>query len=234
MAQSVPALLREIHRLRRFVRDLQGEIDRVPRVLKAHQQKVAKQEQALRDAQDGLKKLKAHVLEREGNLKSTHQQLAKYEKQRNEAASKKEYDALQAEIVHTEGARQKIEEEILAGMMESDERTAQLPQLEALLKSARDELAAYQKEMEARVAQLKDELGRAQADLTGVEVKIPAAIRSTFDRLIKAFGPDAFAAVEGRICQQCRTAITAQNENDLRGGQFITCKNCARGLYLIE
>jgi len=234
MSQSIPALFRESHRLRRFIRDLQSEINRVPLTLKAHQQKVAKQEQALKDAQDSLKKLKAHVLEREATLKSTNQQKAKYEKQQNEVANKKEYEALQHEIDHTEQLRQQIEEEILTGMMDSDERTAKLPEFEAQLKSAREQLAAFQQEMEARVTQLKDELGRAQTDLDAVEAKVPTSIRSNFDRLIKAFGPDAFAAVEGRNCQHCRTSITIQAENELRGGQFVTCKNCARGLYLAE
>ena len=43
------ATLRELHHLRRHARDLQAEIERGPRTLKAQQAKVVKQEELLRD-----------------------------------------------------------------------------------------------------------------------------------------------------------------------------------------
>ena len=42
----IPTMFREIHRLRRHHRDLLTEIERLPRLLKAHQAKIAKQEHA--------------------------------------------------------------------------------------------------------------------------------------------------------------------------------------------
>src|SRR5919202_130820 len=92
------AILRELHRLRRHARDLQAEIDRGPRALKAQQDKVARQEEALREAQEVIKRLKVETHDKELTLRGKQQQIAKHERQLNEATSKKEYDALQAEI----------------------------------------------------------------------------------------------------------------------------------------
>jgi uncharacterized protein len=234
MPLTTSALFREMHRLRRFLRDLQEQIDESPRLLKAHQQRVAKQETALRDAVDGIKKQKAHIAQMESELKSTNQQVAKYEKQRNEAASKKEYDALQSEISHTQGKRQQQEDAILTAMLEVEERTAKIPDFEAQLKRAKDDLAGYESDMSSRMQRLKDESERARTELAGLEGEIPALLRPQIDRMVKAFGPDAFAAVKERTCQQCYTSITEQHYNELLQGKFVTCKNCARGLYLVE
>src|SRR5690242_3069240 len=106
-----PAVLfREIHRLRRFAHDLQEQIDRAPRQQKAQQAKVARQEELYRQAQDAIKHLKVDIHSKEVTLKTTHGQIAKYQKQLNEAESKKEYDALQHEINDARTACQRLEE----------------------------------------------------------------------------------------------------------------------------
>jgi len=234
MPLTMPQLLREMHRLRRHIRELGEEIELAPKVLKAHEQKVTKRQDALREAQEAIKKLKSQVAQKELDLKTTGQQLKKYEKQQNEAANKKEYDALQSEITHTQELRQKQEEEALAAMMEVDERTAKLPEFEAQLQQAKDELKGYQQEMDERIKRLKNEMAGAQKELGEAEAQIPALLRPAIDRMVKAFGPDAFASVKERTCQQCYTSITEQHHNELRAGRFVTCKNCARGLYLVE
>src|SRR5437773_1316484 len=92
---SGPAVLfREIHRLRRHIRELQDQVDRAPRVLKTQQAKVARQEEIQREGQDHLKKLKVSIHEKEVSLKATHGLVAKHLKQMETAESKKEYDAL--------------------------------------------------------------------------------------------------------------------------------------------
>src|SRR5437773_57690 len=96
---SAPApILKEIHRLRRHTQNLKSEIDRGPRLLKAQQGKVANREESVKETHEAVKKLKVASHEKEVLLKATLQQIDKHTKQLNEAAGKKEYDALQAEI----------------------------------------------------------------------------------------------------------------------------------------
>ena len=75
------AILREVHRLRRHAKDLQTEIERLPRQLNAQKGKVVRQEDVLKQAQEGIKKLKVSIHEKEVSLKSKHQEIAKREKQ---------------------------------------------------------------------------------------------------------------------------------------------------------
>src|SRR2546423_1555257 len=120
------ATLRELHRLRRHAKDLQEQIERTPKQIKIQQAKVARQEELYHAAQEELKNLKVQNIERESQLKSTHQVIAKKEKSRNEATSTKEYQVLQNDIANARKQSQQLEEEILAGIMAIEEKTAQL------------------------------------------------------------------------------------------------------------
>jgi predicted nucleic acid-binding Zn-ribbon protein len=232
---SGPAVLfREIHRLRRFARDLQEQIDRLPRQQKAQQAKVARQEEIQRQTQDAIKHLKVEIHGKEVALKSTHTQIAKYEKQLNEAGSKKEYDALQHEINDAKAACDRLEEEIFTGMTESEEKTAQLPELEKAVKQAKDEYAKFESGMQERLTGYQAQLTETRKQLQEQEAALPANLRTGYERNVAAQGPDALSAVQGQTCAACYTEITAQQYNELQQEMFVLCRSCGRILYLPE
>jgi len=72
------AILREIHRLKKNVKDLQGEIERAPRLIRAQHTKAVRQDELYHRAQESLKKLKVGIKEKEGTLRSIHQVIARY------------------------------------------------------------------------------------------------------------------------------------------------------------
>jgi predicted nucleic acid-binding Zn-ribbon protein len=229
------AIMREIHRLRRHARDLQNQIDLAPRQLKAHQTRVAREEEALREAQDGIKHLKVTTHEKEVTLKTTRQQIQKYEKQREEAGSKKEYDTFQAEIAAAQGKVRKLEDEILEVMVETEEQTGRLPEREQALQQARADLTRFEAEVQGRQADLAEQHRQALAQVAEVEAALPEGdVRGLYQRQVKARGEDALSPVENRTCMACYTEITAQQSQELRMEQLVFCKNCGRILYLPE
>jgi uncharacterized protein len=229
---TTPALLQEIHRLRKHIRELNNEIERAPRVIKAHQAKLLKQEDGLKERKDSIKKLKVTLNDKEGSLKSANQQLAKYEKQQNEAGNPKEFEALQHEIAHTQGIRQKLEEEILTLMSQLDEANEKLPKQEQELAKGKEDFKTFEKDSADRIIRLKEEIKLAEGELAKVELNVPSSIRVHFDRLVKAYGPDAFAKVDNRACQHCHSTITSEMSSQLQKDTFICCKSCGRALYL--
>jgi predicted nucleic acid-binding Zn-ribbon protein len=235
IAVAGPAtVLREIHRLRRHAKDLQSEMERVPRQLKVQQAKITRQEEAVREIQELLKKLKLQRLDRESQLKTTWQQIAKHEKQLNEAGSKKEYDALKVEIASDKKRCEGLENEILEAEMEIEEKTAQVPVLEQAVKQAKQEYAEAEKNARARQVSLGEQRDAVGQTIQQVEATLPNDVRPHYDRLIAARGEDALTTVENRTCMACYTEITAQAYNDLMLSQFVLCKSCGRALYLPE
>jgi predicted nucleic acid-binding Zn-ribbon protein len=227
-------ILREIHRLSRHAKELEREIERSPRLLKAQQTKVARQEETLREAQESLKHLKVAIHDKEVTLRGKNQEITKHERQLNEATSKKEYDALKAEIASERNACRKLEDDILNDMALSEERAAQLPELERAVQRAKDEVAQFDTANQARAADLKKELSQVSQNLQDIEATLPPDIQPTYQRLVTARGEDALAPVQNRTCTACYTEITAQNYNELVQAQFVLCKNCGRILYLPE
>lgn len=234
MSTPVPPLLRELHRLRKHLRELQSEIDLGPRVMKAQQAKLDAEEAAHKEAYEILKQLKLKQKEDEVSLKATEQQLSKFEAQIHSAGSAKEFDAKQHEIAYARKQKGELEDAILATMNEIEERTANTPNVEKRWADARREFEQYKIDAKERLERLRADQSASEAELAATEAKLPADVRGRYDRLVKSYGPDALAAVGGRSCQQCRRSITEQQRNDLVRGDFVCCSQCGRGLYLAE
>jgi len=226
------AIIREIHRLRSHARDLQTRIDFAPKQLKAQQNAVAKREEELKVTQENLKKLKVSIHEHEVSVKSADQQIKRYEQQLNDITSKKEYDALKVEIGAVKDKIGAIQDETLTAMGDLEERTAQLPALDAALKTAKAEFAAFERDYQAQLESWTKQRDDVAKQIGAEEAKLPADIRQQYDREVKSKGADAFASVENRICSACYTEITAQLGHNLLMHQFVMCRSCGRMLYM--
>jgi len=234
MSTPVPPILKELHRHRRHLRDLQSEIDLGPRVMKIRQQKLADEEKAHQYAHDTLKKRKLKLKEDEGSLKQVEERLLKLQADVNMAGSKKEYDAKLSEIQTATGKKGELEDAILATMTDIEERTAGLPNVEKRWADAKAEFEQYKQDAAERLERLLADQKATQAALAAAEAKLPPEVKGQYDRLIKSYGPDGLAGVAGRTCQQCRMSITEQLKNNLAGGLFVTCPQCGRALYPAE
>src|SRR5262245_13563435 len=227
-------VLREIHRLRRHIKDLTTRIDQGPKQIQVHHAAVTRCEENLKKTQDELKQLKIRTHDKEVSLRATTDQMKKYEKQLGDIISKKEYDAFKAELATCRATSDKLEDEILAALGEIEERQKKIPELEQTLAQARVQAAEFEKTHEGRKADLTRQRQEALAQLAGVEAQLPLDLKPQYDRLIGFKSEDALAVVENKTCQACYTEITAQNHNDLVSGRFILCKSCGRILYLPE
>lgn len=228
------AILRDLHRGQRQLRDLRELLDRLPHQLKAQRNKAAKQEDLLKQAQDALKRVKVTQMEKESALKTKTQQIDKYESQVNLVGSKKEFDALQHEIAHTKEVCRTLEDEILQAMTEVEERTTALPEIEKTAKAAREEFARFEATAKEKQTTLAAHVAEAQEKLKEIEKSLPEDQRSKYDRVTLSMGADGLAPVNGRTCMACSTEITEQSKNDLLSDRLIYCKSCGRILYMAE
>lgn len=232
MAVPVSRALKECHRLRRLLRDLQSEIDLGPRLSRDQLATRAEAEQAHAAAHAAVAALKLKIREDEVTLKQMAVQLAKFEKQLETAG--KEYDAKQTEIRHAKERIAATEEGVLASMEELDARTAALPDADAVWVEAQRQYDEDQAEGKERLDRLAAEHARASAELADVETLLPADAKAHYDRLVKRHGADALAAGTGKVCGHCRTTLTEQQKYDMQAGKFICCPNCGRALYAVE
>ncbi len=234
MSTAITSIFRELHRLRRHLRDLQSEIDLGPRVLKARQAALAAAEAAHKEAHDAVKRLKLKQKEDEGALKTTEQRLDRLHQQAMEVTTLKEIEAKKSEITQATAVKGDLEDRILATITEIEERTAKLPADDKAWADAQAEFKQSQLDAEARLQRMKEDQAECTAKLAETEATLPPDVKGEYARLVKAYGPDGLAAVKNKVCQQCRTTLTAQRMMDLQAGQFLRCTSCGRGLYPSE
>ena len=225
-------ILKELHRLRRHIKDLETKIEQAPKQLAVQQKKLAFQEEAFKQVQEHVKNMAIAIRDKEGSIKATQQQILKYEKQLDTAANRKEYDTLKAEIAQEKAHIIKHEDEILALMAETEDKTALLPEAEKTVQKARADFAQFDKDLQERLQRFAADKTQSQETLKTLEATLPEDIRALYDRHIAAKGMDTLAAVNGRVCSACYTEITSQMLSELKREMFMLCKNCGRMLYL--
>jgi predicted nucleic acid-binding Zn-ribbon protein len=225
------SVFREIHRLRRFIRDAQEQIDRIPRQRKAYQAKLAKAEQTLAEEKEAIKKLKVLGADREKTLKSTEEQISRYRTQLESASNKKISDALTLEIAAARERTSKLEDEILGSITEGEDRQAKVPELEAAVSAVRADLAKFEADIAPRKAMLDANVQQSQAQLAEQEKQIPDDLRDQYRRTVASQGADGFALAENGTCMGCHTEITRQVQMDLARDLFVMCRSCGRILY---
>ncbi|MDY3561195.1 hypothetical protein R5W23_002457 [Gemmata sp. JC673] len=231
---SVTSALRECHRLRVHLRNLQAEIDRGPRVLKGYQDDLDAARQAHKEHHDGITKLKLKQREDEGALKQTEARLAKIEEQLPGLTVQKEYTAKQHEIEMARTKKGELEDAILATITELEEKTAAVPAVEQAWAQAQADFKQLQIEAAERVAGMKADQVACTAELAKIEATLPPNVKKTYDSIVKVKGADAFAAAKARVCQGCRLSITEGQFLELTQGTFRTCGSCGKMLYPVE
>ena len=225
-------ILLEIHRLHILARDLQKRLDFAPKQLNAQQSVLGKREEELKQGHEAIKKAKITIHEHEVSVKAAQQQIKKYEQQIGDITSKKEYDALRHEIAGVNDKIRAIEDETLTAMMVLEELNGRIPALEEEVNKAKAELAAFEREFQAKLGDWTKARDEAAAQCGVEEAKLSEDVRTLYDRLVKAMGADALAAVEGKSCTFCFTELTAQAQHNVLLRQFVSCRNCGRILYL--
>ena len=228
---SVPATLRECHRLRVHLRDLQAEIDRGPRVMQAWRDdlETARREHAAH--YEAVTRAKLKQREDEGGLKQTDVRLAKLEEQLAGIGVTKEYAAKEHEIAHARAKKGELEEAIFASKTDLEERAAAVAAVEKKWADAQAEFAQFEADAAERLERMKADMDASAADLTRADATLPPEVKPTYDTIVRAKGPDGFAAAKARVCQGCRTSMTETEFTELRKGNFRTCTTCGRMQY---
>lgn len=229
---TVPHLLREAHRLRRHLRELKSEVDLGPRVLKIQEQKLSAGKLAHAAAHDHIQKLRLKIREDEVSLKQANTQLAKFEKQLNDATSPKEFEGKKSEIRQAKEKITGLEEAILRGMDELEKKTADVPNVEKRWAEVQAEFEQYKVDAKERLELLTADQKASLAALAKIDAQLPPPVKPLYERLIKAYGPDGLAAISGKVCGQCRVGISDQARGDIAAGKFVCCSTCGRALYL--
>jgi predicted nucleic acid-binding Zn-ribbon protein len=226
--------LRRLHTIHERLRDLQGRLDRGPRVSQAHETNLERLQTQLAELQAKAKDLRVKTDEKQLHLKSGEANVERRRQQMRESKDNREYQALGDQINADQMANSVLEDEILECMEKLDLLNAKVKEAEQAVAKAREDAGKNNQDWEAEAPVIRGDIQRLEAELKQVEADLSADFRDLYRRLIRAKGGDALAAIHGEFCGGCNQHVPLNMVNGVMLGKPLCCKSCGRLLYVEE
>ena len=227
-------VLRTLHRIHRQLTDLRDRLNRGPRLIKAHEANVAKQEAALAQAQADTKALRVATDAKQLQFKTNENKAKELRVKLNAAQSNREYQLLKEQIAADEMANSVLADEILEAMEKVDVLHAAAKEAAAIVAKGKEDLAKTTKEIQTQEPSLRADLQAKEQELQKYEADLPGDIRDAYQRVVRLRGEDALAPMRDQFCGGCNQQVTLNNYNALRLNRPVFCKSCGRLMYIPE
>jgi predicted nucleic acid-binding Zn-ribbon protein len=233
-SDTIRNILEQIHLIQNHLNDLNGNLRRVPLVLKAHEGNIQKQLANLAQINETYQKLKAEAKQKELEVAANDLALAKRKTQLQESKSNKEFQALQSQIKADEAARSVLDDEALEAIEKAEQYAVNVPVAETELKKLRELYEITKKKFIEEKPKIEEKISHFQKLLAAEEAKLPRDFSEIYNRLVRNVGGnEALAVVENqKYCGGCNHQIPINSLAQILQKKPIVCSSCARLLYL--
>ena len=234
MASDLSIALSQLHGLLRQLAEAEAAFADGPRSITVSEKQVAQAEQKIEEQKAAIKQTRKTADDLNLKLKTKEAELKKLQGQLNAATSNKEFDIFKGQIASVGSERAELENTAFEAMEEIDVNQAALKKLEVELKSRRQAALTVLAEVEASRSGLETTLQELKSQIAAAEKVIPPGEGlSAYRRLRIANGAGALAGIEDDFCEGCNCRVTNQDLVRIRTGEFLRCRECNRGLYVV-
>ena len=225
----------QLQQLEHSASDTRDTIEGIPARLASLEVRVADRREEVSAATARLDEHRAQRRSLEKDLAEAQSQVSRYRDQLMAVKTNREYQAMQSEIAGGEAELQRLEDQLLERMLESDELSGEVTRAEQQL--ADDERLAEtdRRSLEQERTKLAAVLDQIDSGRTDVADRLSPAIRSLFDTLSRERKGVAVVEASQGLCTSCQVRLRPQLFNDLRSNSsLIQCESCQRILYFAE
>jgi predicted nucleic acid-binding Zn-ribbon protein len=218
------------------IASLESEAARLPRQIEAIQAALTEARKLVETIKAKLDATKKELRTREKDLEVANVKRQKLEARLYEVKTNKEYSAVLLEIEEAKQEKAKTEEDILS-LMEMQERLGvEIKDAEQRFKSREEQARQDEGVVRKKLAAVEDELEVLRTQRRARAQALPAGLLASYDRISKARGGVAIAAVTAAaVCGGCRVGIRPQAVQELRTATgLMLCESCGRYLYWQE
>lgn len=234
MASDLSIALSQLHALLLQLAEAEAAFSEGPGSVMVAEKQVAQMEQQIEDQKAKIKQTRKTADELNLKLKTKESELRKYEGQLNTATSNKEFDIVKGQIANVRTEQSDIENAAFEALEAIDATQVALKILETELKNRRQAAATIKAEVAAGIPALEATIENIKAQIEVAEKVIPPGEGlSAYRRLRIANGPGALAGIEDDFCEGCNCKVTNQDLVRIRTGEFMRCRECNRGLYVV-
>ncbi len=233
MAVDTSQALQHLHELLKQLDDAETLLAHGPRRIAAAEKKVAAAQEIVDAGKKEIRELRAAADDRSLSLKSREADILKLRSRLNEAASNREYDIIQSQIASEKAACEKLEDEILQLLTSVDEAESKLQAAEDEVREQTNRCREIEADVRSREPEIRSEIERLETEIREAEQAVPAGdARTVYRRLRDAMKAQALSEVQDAFCMACNTKVIAQDCVRIKVGEFVTCRQCGRILYL--
>ena len=234
MVSSVNGDLRKLHALHRQLKEVQEQLDKGPRQVRARQQLTQQKQAELEAGRQRHTSLRMLADQKSLQLKSNDAKLSDLRAKLNQAASNREYQSFTGQINADEMSKSVLEDEILETLEKIDLAQKEVKRLEEELVTVKANEARIIAEVAAQEPTLKARIAELQVAVKAAEQFLPGDAAANYRRLVGAYGSEGMAEVVNSTCTSCYVSQTPQQLLQLRTGQILFCKTCGKLLYIGE
>lgn len=212
---------------------LSEELEQIPQQREGLQGKTASSKAQLETAKKKVLEIEARRKELELEVNGIKERIAKYSNQQLETKKNEEYKALTNEIANCHKQIQKLEDQQLECMEQTEEAQKRVAEAQKVADEAQkdldgniDDLNAREKELTAEVEKLETERETMAGAVTDAN-----ALR-IYERLLDNKGGKVVVGIQHGNCGGCHMTLPKQISVMVRGNQeVVTCPMCARILF---
>jgi uncharacterized protein len=227
-------LIRRAHRLLIQRSDIQGQLERGPKQVKAAQMQVDAANDALNSTRDQIKQKRMEADRKQLQLREREQRVVHMETQLNTAKGNREYQTLKEQIAAERQANSVLSDEILEALESVDGINANVDGLVEKLAACEAEKKKVADSVSQRLEVLSNELKRVQSELDSTLSEMSGDFVAELKRQITSRAEEAMAELDGNSCGGCYTNVNAQILDRLQMNYPVNCPSCGRTLYAPE
>jgi predicted nucleic acid-binding Zn-ribbon protein len=170
--------------------------------------------------------------DKELQLKSTEEKIARQQSRLMTATNSHEVTALQRDIKALGNMRGDFDEAILNLMDEIETTSTRLKELENELNQKADETRFVEKQFAVETARLERELSAAHKLREELAAKLDAAALNKYQAVADKHHGVAVAHPDKGNCSACGMALTPFNLKEAKTQEWPTCESCGRLLFI--
>ena len=231
MSSTAAGDLKELHQLHLKLKEVNDELERGPRLVRARGQ-FAEKKQVEHEAQKTLiTQLRKAVDQKNLQLRTNESKINDLRAKLNAASSNREFDIIKAQIEADTVANSVLEDEVLEILDKVDQAQRTLEEIDEQVAKAKADQATLNKANEAKAPGLLAIAEELNAQIRDHERTLSSEVAATYHRLVKAHGAGALTNVSGNACGSCFVELTRNQQVDLKLGKLLFCRTCGRLMY---